>query len=111
VLPGAVLAENRVQLAVRDLFMKKVITSVLLPITMLVLSSIASAQTKQDESMCKYSAEYMIDIAKQSLSDKNSRPKRIEKRARLVEQWTSRMESGEDPCAVYADIQKQANTF
>tara|TARA_R110000782_G_scaffold82663_11_gene162477 strand:- start:950 stop:1135 length:186 start_codon:yes stop_codon:yes gene_type:complete len=61
--------------------------------------------------MCKYGADHMIEIAKQSLNEKSSRPERIEKRRTLVEEWSTRMASGEAPCSVYADIQKEATTF
>lgn len=70
-----------------------------------------NAQPDQDKVMCKYGADHMIGVAKQSLLEKSSRPERIEKRRNRVEEWISRMESGEDPCAVYADIKKSATTF
>jgi len=60
---------------------------------------------------CGYSAEHMIGVAKESLSDLRSRPERIEKRKKLVDDWTSRLDKGEDPCSVYMDIQKAATTF
>ena len=67
---------------------------------------------EQDKIMCKYAADHMIQVAKESLgADKNSRPERTEKRRKLAEEWSSRMEAGEDPCKVYEDIQKAANTF
>jgi len=78
-----------------------------------ISAHIVEAQTQQpeDKNMCKYGAEHMIDIAKQSLLEKSSRPERIEKRRKLVEEWSSRMDKGEDPCEVYKDIQKSAATF
>jgi len=91
--------------------MRKKILSILFPILFLSLSFFANAQTEQEKTMCKYGADHMIQIAKQSLSEKSSRPERIEKRRVLVEEWTARMGNGEDPCKVYADIQKAANTF
>jgi hypothetical protein len=60
---------------------------------------------------CRYGAEYMIEIARQSLSEPSSRPERIEKRRKLVDDWTAQLEKGEDPCLVYLDIQNAATTF
>ena len=60
---------------------------------------------------CRYGAEHMIEFAKQSLTDGRSRPKTIEKRRKLIEEWTVRLKRGEDPCVVYLDIQKAATTF
>lgn len=60
---------------------------------------------------CRYGAEHMIEFAKQSLTDGRSRPKTIEKRRKLIEEWTARLKRGEDPCVVYLDIQKAATTF
>ncbi|WP_157964631.1 hypothetical protein [Algibacillus agarilyticus] len=53
----------------------------------------------------------MIQIAKQSLNDKKSRPERIKKRKQKVEEWVTKIKKGDDPCDVYADIQKSGNTF
>ena len=91
--------------------MKSTAISLILPLAILTQGNFALAQTEQEKTMCKYSADHMIEIAEQSLNEKSSRPERIEKRRKLVEEWTSRMESGEDPCAVYADIQKASTTF
>jgi Spy/CpxP family protein refolding chaperone len=60
---------------------------------------------------CRYGAEHMIEFAKQSLSEPRARPELTEKRRRQVQEWTSRLERGEDPCAVYRDIYKASNTF
>ena len=60
---------------------------------------------------CRYGAEHMIAVAREYLSDLRSQPKKIEKRKKLVDDWTSRLEKGEDPCSVYRDIQKTATTF
>lgn len=60
---------------------------------------------------CRYGAEHMIAFARQSLSDPRSRPETIEKRRKLVDDWASRLEKGEDPCSVYMDIHKAATTF
>ena len=73
--------------------------------------SFGQGETEQDKKMCKYSADHMIEIAKQSLKEKSSRPERIENRKKLVDDWVKRMKSGENPCAVYEDIQKEATTF
>ena len=75
------------------------------------ISSVAQERSEQEQAVCKFSADHMIEIAKQSLNEKSSRPERIESRRKLVEDWTRRMESGEDPCSVYSDIQKAAATF
>ena len=61
--------------------------------------------------MCRYGADHMIQFATQSLSEPTSRPERVEKRRKLVENWSSRLRKGEDPCFVYTDIQKAAATF
>ena len=60
---------------------------------------------------CRYGAEHMIDVARQSLTEPSSRPERVEKRRRLVESWESDLNAGDDPCEVYMDIQKSATTF
>ena len=83
----------------------------LLPVMFLAQASLAQDQADQDKAMCQYAADHMIEIAKQSLNEKSSRPERIEQRRKLVEEWSARMENGEDPCSVYADIQKAATTF
>ncbi|MGB1139318.1 MAG: hypothetical protein ACPG1A_00380 [Halioglobus sp.] len=75
------------------------------------ISSVAQERSEQEQAVCKFSADHMIEIAKQSLKEQSSRPERIEQRRKLVEEWTRRMESGEDPCSVYSDIQKAAATF
>ena len=91
--------------------MKKIVISIIFPMAIVLQVTFVQAQTDDEKRLCKYSAEYMIDIAKQSLKEKSSRPERIEKRRQSVEEWISRMEGGEDPCAVYADIQKEATTY
>lgn len=53
----------------------------------------------------------MIEFAKQALKEPRSRPERVEKRRKLLEEWDRRLKQGEDPCAVYMDIQKAATTF
>lgn len=91
--------------------MSKKIFSILLPVLFVTQSLFANEQAEVEKQVCKYSADLMITIAQQSLSEKSSRPERIEERRTLVEEWTSRMESGEDPCVVYDDIQNSVNTF
>ncbi len=71
-----------------------------------------NARIPDDEAKrCRYGVDHMIQFAKQSLSEPTSRPERIEKRRKLVEDWSSRLEQGENPCSVYMDIQKAATTF
>lgn len=65
----------------------------------------------QDAQLCEMGARHMIEVAQQSLRSAQSRPERIEKRRKLVEDWQRRLDKGEDACAVYADIQKAATTF
>jgi len=89
----------------------KTLASIFLPMIIFVQYAVAQDQTEQDQDMCKYAADHMIEVAKQSLTDKNSRPERTEKRRKLVENWSARMEDGEDPCNIYADIQKEATNF
>lgn len=91
--------------------MSKKIFLILFLVVFLTQSVFTNAQSDQDKKACKYSAEHMIKIAQQSLSEKSSRPERIKKRRALVEEWTSRMKRGDDPCEVYADIQRSVNTF
>ena len=60
---------------------------------------------------CRYGADHMMALARQAVEDPRSRPERSAKRRQLLDDWTSRIEAGEDPCAVYADIQKAATMF
>lgn len=60
---------------------------------------------------CMYGAKHMIEIGKLSLLETSSRPARIEKRRKLVDEWSSRLENGDDPCQLYMDIQKAATMF
>jgi len=83
-------------------------------IVMLISSSLnaGSAALPDDETgRCRYGAKHMIEVGKRSLSELSSRPARVEKRKKLVEEWTSRLENGDDPCQLYMDIQKAATTF
>lgn len=80
-------------------------------LTALTQSSASAEITSDEDKRCRYGADHMIEFAKQSLSEPTSRPERIEKRRKLVEDWSFRMEQGENPCLVYMDIQKAATTF
>ncbi len=61
--------------------------------------------------VCLYGAESMIDLARQAVNDTNSRAQRRESRRVLMEDWISRLNAGEDPCAVYEDIFRESTTF
>ena len=87
----------------------------------LSLSPIAWCQTAESlpadqAGRCRYGAEYMIEVARQGMAEQGPTGSRSdrelnEKRRKLVEEWTARLKRGEDPCAVYLDIQKAATTF
>lgn len=77
----------------------------------LSLAGISGAEATRDERACRQGAEHMIEFGRQALADPNSRPERIAKRRKLVEGWDQRLRRGENPCAVYADIQRAAATF
>lgn len=47
---------------------------------------------------CRYGAEQLIAHGEQSLLESGSRPQRIEKRRKLVEDWKTRLANNEDPC-------------
>jgi len=66
---------------------------------------------KDQAGRCRFAAEGMIKIGKESLSDPRVRPALREKRRKLIEEWSSRLAKGEDPCRVYQDIGKAATTF
>ncbi|MEM9256750.1 MAG: hypothetical protein AAGA91_14985 [Pseudomonadota bacterium] len=89
------------------------VTSVLGTISMVMFGAQSFAQdsSNPEAERCQYAAEHMIEVARQSLNEQSSRPERVEKRRQLVEDWSTRLEGGEDPCSVYADIQQQAATF
>jgi hypothetical protein len=53
----------------------------------------------------------MIGFGRKSLGEPRARAGRSERRRRLLEEWETRLQRGEDPCTVYADIQKAATTF
>ncbi len=69
--------------------------------------------TELDEKtkMCRFGASHLIEVAKPSLSDPRSRPEQIKRRRKLIEDWSSRLEKGENPCIVYEDMQKAETTF
>ena len=98
-------------------YMQKMIQLIIL-ITLMGLLALAwpqeagSAAIPDDEAgKCRYGAEHMIVMLKQGLSETKSRRERIEKQRKLVDEWASRLEKGEDPCLVYMDIQKTVTTF
>ena len=82
-----------------------------LPLTAWTQSSGNAGIPDDEAKRCRYGADHMIEFAKQSLSEPTSRPERIEKRRKLVEDWSSQLDKGENPCLVYMDIQKAATTF
>ena len=90
---------------------KKYLSAVFLLMMILTQGSVANDKSDQERKVCKYGADHMVEIARQSLKEKSSRPERIAKRRILVNEWSSRLERGEDPCRVYADIQRKATTF
>ncbi len=69
------------------------------------------ALPEDEAGRCRYAAQHMIDVGRLAVADARSRPERRDKRRRLVEEWEARLEQGEDPCRVYADIQRAATTF
>lgn len=73
--------------------------------------SVDAASLSDDGRICLSAANSMIDVARQAVSDTNSRPERRETRRVLMEDWISRLNSGEDPCLVYEDIGVSATTF
>ena len=95
--------------------MKVILQSICLAIFYFLTATLwaQNSVTVQDDEtkMCRSGADHMIEFAKQSLSEPTSRPERTEKRRKLVEDWSSRLKKGEDPCLVYIDIQKAATTF
>lgn len=81
----------------------------LLPTTLCAQNS--GIEQDEETKMCRYGANHLIEVAKPSLSDPRSRPEQIKKRRKLIEDWSSRLEKGENPCIVYEDMQKAATTF
>lgn len=71
----------------------------------------SAIEESADASACRTGAEYMIDVARQAVADTSSRPERRESRRQLMEDWVARLAAGEDPCAVYADINLASTTF
>ena len=60
---------------------------------------------------CREGVVYMIDFGRKALDDPRARPERTEKRRRLLDEWQSRLDRGEEPCEIYRDIHKAATTF
>ncbi len=89
--------------------MRVIIVAVLVS-SVWVKTSVAETESQQVQA-CKSAVEHMIRVAEESLLSKKSRPQRIEKRRKLVEEWTSRVRRNEDPCQIYEDIFKASATF
>ena len=70
-----------------------------------------TASLSEEASACLYGANAMIEVARQAVSDTNSRPERREARRVLMEDWAARLEAGEDPCSVYQAIGASSTTF
>ena len=92
--------------------------TIILLSAMMTVASAVWAKGAEDKSLpadeagrCRYGAEHMIEFAKQTLSGETGHSERVEKRRKLIEEWTSRLKKGEDPCRVYMDIQKAATSF
>lgn len=83
----------------------------LLPLTTWAQNPGTAVIPDDEAKRCRYGADHMIEIAKQSLLEPTSRPERIAKSRKLVEEWLTRLDQGEAPCLVYIDIQKAATTF
>jgi len=73
--------------------------------------SVDSSNLSEEARTCLLSANLMIDVARQAVSDTNSRPERREARRVLMEDWIARLEAGEDPCSVYEAIGASSTTF
>lgn len=88
---------------------------IMLGVTLLACSdegvSVDTASLSDEARTCLFSANSMIDIAREAVSDTNSRPERSESRRVLMEDWVARLEGGEDPCSVYAAIAASSTMF
>ena len=74
-------------------------------------SSIDVSRLSSEAQTCLFSANAMIDIAREAVNDASSRPERRESRRVLLEGWVARLEAGEDPCSVYESIGDSATMF
>ena len=70
-----------------------------------------AASLSEEGRACLRAADAMIEIAQQAVNDPNSRPQRRESRRVLMEGWVARLDAGEDPCLVYADIGQASVSF
>lgn len=88
---------------------------IMLSVTLLACSdegiSVDTSNLSEEARVCLFSANAMIDIAREAVSDTNSRPERRESRRVLMEDWVARLEGGEDPCSVYEAIGAGSTTF
>jgi hypothetical protein len=73
--------------------------------------SVDTRNLSAEESTCLYAANAMIDVAREAVNEPRSRPERRESRRLLMQDWVARLEAGETPCSVYADIMASATTF
>ena len=74
-------------------------------------AAVDTANLSPEAQACLMGANAMIDTARQAVADTRSRPERREARRVLLEDWVARLEGGEDPCSVYADIGQSSTTF
>lgn len=95
--------------------MVRVFAIITLSVTLLACSdegvSVDTSNLSDEARVCLFSANSMIDIAREAASDTNSRPERRESRRVLMEGWVARLEEGEDPCSVYEAIAANSTTF
>lgn len=73
--------------------------------------TVDTSNLSEEARVCLFSANAMIDMAREAVSDTNSRPERRESRRVLMEDWVARLERGEDPCSVYEAIGASSTTF
>ena len=92
------------------------ITKLLPVLASLVLLSACSqddqtASLSEESRACLMAANAMIDTAREAVNDARSRPERRESRRVLMEDWVARLDGGEEPCFVYADIGQASINF
>lgn len=73
--------------------------------------SVDTSNLSDEARTCLLAANSMIDIAREAVSDTNSRPERRDSRRVLLEDWVARLEAGEKPCSVYEAIGISSTTF
>jgi len=71
----------------------------------------AQGVSPEQSARCREGVVYMIEFGRKALDDPHSRPERTQKRRRLLDEWQSRLDRGEEPCEIYRDIHKSATTF